>query len=89
MLISNPTIIALKSTGAKIDSIGILNTVIWRKARVVMAASKVASVPNIRSIGLKDARFESKHPMASAGIAAGVKMGSIVNASDMRNCIGP
>ena len=55
-----------------------------------MPASSVASVPNTQSTtpsGL--ARFEMRQPTASPGMAAGVKAGSTVKASEKRNCTAP
>ena len=57
---------------------------------VPTAPISVARVPKIMSQKAQPvSRFESRQPIVSPGIAAAVKHGSTVRASDIRTCTAP
>ena len=85
MEISAPTIIALAKIGGKTLSRGRPKNLIFLKVLVSIAAIRVASVPKIISIALKLNMFEIKQPITRPGIAAGVRIGKRVNASEILN----
>lgn len=58
----------------------------FRRAKVPIAPISVARLPKTRSYGNAPViKLDSRQPINSPGIAAGVKYGRIVNASDTRN----
>jgi len=58
----------------------------FRRAKVPIAPISVARLPKTRSYGNAPViKLDSRQPINSPGIAAGVKYGRIVNASDIRN----
>ena len=67
--ISYPTITALQITGAKSDKNGMPKNLIFLHKYVIIDAIRVADVPIIISIGLKEAIFPRIQPIVSPGIA--------------------
>ena len=80
---SKPTITALQIIGGNgTKYLGII--------RDSSEAISVADVPTRMSIGPRGLPiFESRHPTTRPGIAAGVKYGSTVRISAIRNCTAP
>lgn len=59
------------------------------KSRVSNAATRVAMLPIIASSGKPVTNPDIRQPKNNPGIAAAVKHGNIVNASDILTCITP
>lgn len=68
----------------------VANTLFFLNRCVNMAPMRVARLPRIISHKTQPVKiFASKHPINRPGMAYGVKMGNIVNASDSLICIAP
>ncbi len=88
--ISKPTTKVLASTGGSGASTGTVPRRTSLSSQVPMAAIRVAAVPKTQSTRPRGlARLDKKQPTARPGMAAGVKTGRTVRASENRNCTGP